>query len=149
MSLNLSFSLRDELAASAVSPIAAWKRTDQLLRIWCSFAALDAGTGTLDDVGACIEASNLVTKLVDLGQVKDPEGLLPAVGLEFQALFDAGAPYRMPPGSAYECVLRDYSAFLAILPARIVIRCIRRAEIDMRKAHAGLLPGATVLNACA
>lgn len=149
MKHGLSFSLRDELKASAVAPIAVWMRTDQLLKMWSAFAALDRGTGTLDDIGTCIEAANLVSKLVDLQQLRDPEGVLAGAGKEFQAVVQAGAPYRMPPGCACERVLRDYGEALTVLPARILIRCIRRTEVDMRRAHAGLLPDALVIDACA
>ena len=146
MKHGLSFSLRDELAASAVTPIAAWKQVDQLLRMWSSFAALDRGAGALHDVGTCIEAVNLMASLHDMNLVTDPDALLSAAGVEFQGVIQAGAPYLMPSGSAFECILRDYGPILASLPARIVIRCIRRTELGMRQAHNGQLKrGATVI----
>lgn len=139
MSHGLTFSLRDERAASPVTPIADHRRVHQLVLMWLSYSALIHGFAGWHDVSNVADAINMSRVLVQMGEARDPAGLLDdadAAARDLIAGHQPGRPFRLASQhhAAIEAVLLDYEAAVAYLPARVMVRCVRRTEMAMRQA---------------
>lgn len=129
-----TYSMLDELMASPTEPLSAEKRQHQLVRM---FSALDnlvkADSPTKEDWRLCSDAVNMVESLIEMGVCQDESGLLMDA---VTALAKAGKrnlegkPIRLDGQglNAVRGILNDYADLLAVIPARVMIRCHRRTE---------------------
>lgn len=129
-----TYSMWDELMASPTEPLSSEKRQHQLVRM---FSALDnlvkADAPTKEDWRLCSDAVNMVESLIDMGVCQDESGLLMDA---VTALAKAGKrnvegkPIRLDGQglTAVRGILNDYADLLAVIPARVMIRCHRRTE---------------------
>ncbi len=120
--------------ASPTEPLSSEKRQHQLVRM---FSALDnlvkADAPTKEDWRLCSDAVNMVESLIDMGVCQDESGLLMDA---VTALAKAGKrnvegkPIRLDGQglTAVRGILNDYADLLAVIPARVMIRCHRRTE---------------------
>ena len=129
-----TYTLMHELYASPKNPLPdAWQRT-QLTSMWDGLAQMETGTNPCgDDWRVCSDAVNLLETLIQQRVVEDRQGLLYDA---ITALAQAGQrnikglPLRLSGQGmqAVRAVLEDYSAVMAVLPARTMIRCHRLTE---------------------
>lgn len=129
-----TYTLMHELYASPTNPLPdAWQRT-QLTSMWDGLAQMEtAHTPTIEDFSMCDDAVSLIKTLVMQGVVEDTQGLLhDAITALAQAStrYQAGKTLRLSGQGmqAVRAVLEDYSAVMAVLPARTMIRCHRLTE---------------------
>lgn len=129
-----TYSMLDELMASPTEPLSAEKRQHQLVRM---FSALDnlvkADSPTKEDWRLCSDAVNMVESLIEMGVCQDESGLLmdaiTALAKAGKRNLD-GKPIRLDGQglTAVRGILNDYADLLAVIPARVMIRCHRRTE---------------------
>ena len=133
------YTVVDEMFASPTQPLPeAWQRT-QLTSMWDGLAQLETSAAPgREDWAVVSDAVNLLEQLVIMGEVEDAQGLLPDA---ITALAQAGQrnlkgmPLRLSGQGmqAVRAVLEDYSAVIAVLPARTMIRCHRLTERRIRE----------------
>ena len=129
-----TYSMLDELMASPTEPLSAEKRQHQLVRM---FSALDnlvkADSPTKEDWRLCSDAVNMVESLIEMEVCQDESGLLmdaiTALAKAGKRNLD-GKPIRLDGQglTAVRGILNDYADLLAVIPARVMIRCHRRTE---------------------
>jgi hypothetical protein len=138
-----TYSMVDELMASATSPMPDEKRRFQLTRMWQGLRAMEADASpTREDWAVVSDAVNLLETLVDMGEVADAAGLLPEA---VAALAQAGqrhlAGQRLGLTGAgiqtVRAVLEDYASALEQLPARTIVRCHRLTEARLQDILSG------------
>lgn len=138
-----TYTMVEELLASATSPMPAERRRHQLTRMWQGLRAMEADTApTGEDWAVVSDAVNLLETLVSMGEVADTAGLLPEA---VAALAQAGqrhlAGQRLGLTGAgiqtIRAVLEDYAAALELLPARTMVRCHRLTEARLQDILAG------------
>lgn len=143
-----------ELLASPTNPLPEATRRHQLTRMWGGLAAIErAPAPTRDDWRVCSDAVNLLEELVAVGEVQDPDGLLPdaieALAEAGRRHQEAGQPIRLSAAGiqTVRAVLEDYAAALEALPARTMIRAHRMTEKRIREIlRHGARPGVQVCN---
>lgn len=138
-----TYTMLDELMASATAPMPEAARLHQLTRMWQGLRSLEtAPQPTPDDWRVCSDAVNLMESLVGMGEVADTQGLLADA---VQALALAGRRHRAGGAirldgtgmQAVRGVLEDYAAALGALPARTMMRAHRRTELRIQDILAG------------
>ena len=132
------YTLLHELCASPTEPLPeSWQRT-QLTSMWDGLAMLETGAVPgREDWAVCSDAVNLLETLIKQGEVEDTQGLLSdAITALAQACtrHKAGQTLRLSGVGmqAVRAVLEDYAAVMAVLPARVMIRCHRLTERRIR-----------------
>ena len=137
------YTLFHELCADPINPLPqSWQRT-QLTSMWDGLAQLETGAKPgPEDWSVCSDAVNLLETLVTQGEVEDAQGLLSdAITALAQAgqRHKAGQALRLsgPGMQAVRAVLEDYSAVIAVLTARTMIRCHRLTEKRLMAILAG------------
>jgi hypothetical protein len=139
----VTYSLIDELMASANEPLPADFRRHQLTRMWQGLRGIEqAAAPTLDDWRVCSEAVNLMETLITMGDLRDERGL---VADAVSALVNAGRRHRQGQPIRLDgagmltvrAVLEDYAEALDALPARTMVRAHRRTELRIRDILAG------------
>ena len=134
----LTYSLVDEILASATSPLPEKSRLHQLTVMWQGLASLEGGDNpSTNDWRVCSDAVNLMETFVAMGIVEDASGLLmDAVTALAMAgrRHQAGKPLRLDgPGiQAVRSILEDYAGLLDQLSHRTVVRCHRLTEARIR-----------------
>lgn len=139
-----TYSILDELMASATEPMPLDKRTHQLSRMWQGLAAIEhAAKPTAEDWRVCSDAVNLLETLVrDMRVAEDGQGLLmdaiSALAMAGRRHFANGTIRLDGPGiHAVRAVLEDYAALLEALPARTIVRAHRLTEQRIHQIHSG------------
>ena len=141
--LGLSFTLLDEITASATRPMPAHRLDGHMLHVFCGIDALINGeTPTKHDWAAVTDAVNIMDGLVATGSVQDP-GKLTSEATKALAL----AGMRMQEGealrldadgiAAMDAFLADYKTIVASAPERDLIRGHRYAERRVREILQG------------
>lgn len=134
----LTYSLVDEILASATAPLPEKARLHQLTVMWQGLASLEGGDNpSTNDWRVCSDAVNLMETFVTMGIVEDASGLLmDAVTALAMAgrRHQAGKPLRLDgPGiQAVRSILEDYAGLLDQLSHRTVVRCHRLTEARIR-----------------
>lgn len=130
-----TYTLLDELLASATEPLQLAKRTHQVTRMLQGLASIErAQEPTTDDWRVCSDAVNLMETLVlEMTVAQDSQGLLQDAVAALAAAgrrHQGGMPIRLDaPGiHAVRAVLEDYAAILDAVPARVMIRAHRLTE---------------------
>lgn len=141
-----TYTLVDEIMASATAPLPADFKRHQLTRMWGGLVALEtAPEPTNDDWRVVSDAVNLMETFIrDMQICQDPGNLLndavTALAMAGKRKVDDGKTLRLDgPGiQATRAILEDYAALLDVLPHRTVVRCHRITERRMRKVLAGI-----------
>ena len=139
-----TYSMVDELLASATAPLPEAKRLHQLTVMWQGLAALEtAPEPTINDWRVCSDAVNLMETLIrDMRLCDDTHGLLQdavtAMAMAGKRHLQ-GKPIRLDgPGiQAVRAVLEDYAHMLDMLPHRTVVHCHRLTEKRLNLIHRG------------
>ena len=141
---HYTYTVLDELMASATEPMPAAKRTHQLSRMWQGLAAIEhAPQPTPEDWRLCSDAVNLLETMVkDMRIAQDAQGLLPdaitALALAGRRHFASGTIRLDGQGiHAVRAVLEDYATLLEQLPERTVVRAHRLTERRIHQIHTG------------
>ena len=140
-----TYTVIDELFASATDPMPVEFRTYQLTRMYEGLHALEtADNPTVDAWTVVSDAVNMLETLVMEMQVcEDASGLLAEAT---QALAAAGLRHRKEckpirldgPGiKAVRIVLESYAELLDVLPARTMYKCHRLTERRLHELFAG------------
>ena len=139
-----TYSVLDELMASATEPMPLEKRTHQLSRMWQGLASIEhAPMPSAEDWRVCSDAVNLLETMVkDMRVAEDSQGLLMdainALAKAGRRHFSNDAIRLDGPGiHAVRAVLEDYAALLDALPARTMVRAHRLTERRIHQIHTG------------
>ena len=137
------YTLFHEMCASPTEPLPeAWQRT-QLTSMWDGLAMLETSAAPgCEDWSVCSDCVNLLETLIKQGEVEDTQGLLSDA---ITALAQAGTRHKAgqtlrlsgPGIQAVRAVLEDYASVMAVLPARVMIRCHRLTEKRIRERLQG------------
>lgn len=141
--MGLSFTLLDEITASATRPMPAHRLDGHMLHVFCGVDALINGeTPTKHDWAAVTDAVNIMDGLVATGSVQDP-GKLTSEATKALALagmrMQEGEALRLDAGgiAAMDAFLADYKTIVASAPERDLIRGHRYAERRVREILQG------------
>lgn len=139
-----TYSLMDELMASATESIPADYRRHQLTRMYEGLHAFEtAPEPSIDDWTVLADAVNLTETLVlQMKICEDTSGLLMDGS---KALALAGSRHRKGQSfrldgegiNAIRAILNDYAQLIEVLPARTMIRCHRLTEDRLHAILAG------------
>lgn len=141
--MGLSFTLLEEISASATRPMPAHRLDGHMLHVFSGIDALINGEKpTKDDWAAVTDSVNIMEALVATGAVQDP-GKLTSEATKALAL----AGMRMKEGealrldaegmAAMDAFLADYKVIVASAPERDLIRAHRHAERRVREILQG------------
>lgn len=128
-----SYSLIDELMASPTEPLAENKRAAYMNKAWVAYHVMAGDSPSYAAADICVDIISMVQSLVAMDVVEDASGLLldaqSALGHCVQHYPEGIALSLTEDGAhAVSAVLEDYAEALAQVPARIMVRCHRRAE---------------------
>lgn len=147
--VSASFTLMDELLASAIDPIAPPLNAPRIQAARDAVQALASPeTATPKAWGICCAVANFMETMLDDGLAQDPDGLLQDAFAALKHAVDSGDTLKgaitIPP-DAYPAVrhlVDDWCELLEQAPARDVIRSMRRTEARTRQIAAGKMrPG--------
>lgn len=137
-----TYTLLDELAASATRPMAPAQYRHQLTRMHCALHAMQHDRApTPDDWRLLADAYNLVEQLVLAGLAQDSGALLPTAQREIALAgarhVDDGLPLRLSGTGLVACkeLLALWHEALSQLPARTVVQAHRAVERRMHAAY--------------
>ena len=139
-----TYSILDELMASATNPLPEKYRLHQLTVMWQGLANIETGGDpTNNDWRVCSDAVNLMETMIrEMKICEDTSGLLieaiTALAMCGKRKLE-GKPLRMDgPGIfAVRSILEDYATMLDMLPHRTVVRCHRLTEKRISAIHRG------------
>ena len=137
MKLKTTYSLLDEMMASASHPLPAEKIQHQLSRMYQGLHSLEtAEQPTMDDWQVVSDAVNMLETFVEKDICEDQTGLLTdAVSAMAQAgrrHIQHGVIRLDAKGIAtIRAVLEDYAGLIEVLPARVMIHCHRKTEMKL------------------
>ena len=129
-----TYTLMDEMLASATEPMPVQHREYYLTRMWQGLNAMLSPGAVEDDWGVCLDATVMMEMLVEvMGECMDDSG---QIGEAIQALtrarngHESGLKYQLTETDAQivRGILEDYSTVLESLPHRKMVRCHRLAE---------------------
>lgn len=140
-----TYSLMDELMASATEPMPADYRRHQLTRMYEGLHAFEtAPEPTKDDWAVLSDAVNLLETLtLQMKVCEDTSGLLmdgiTALAMAGKRHKNDGKSLRLDAVgiTAIRSILADYASLIEVLPARTMIRCHRLTEDRLRQIFAG------------
>lgn len=142
-----TYTLMDELMASAKNPLPERARLHQLTMMWQGLANIETGEDpNPNDWRLCSDAMNLMETFIrEMKICEDTSGLLMDA---ITALAYAGKrhlegkPLRLDGAGihAVRSVLEDYAMMLDMLPHRTVVRCHRLTEKRIGEIHRGKKP---------
>ncbi|WP_441280607.1 hypothetical protein [Tardiphaga sp. 862_B3_N1_1] len=147
--VSQSFTLMDELMASAVDPISPPLNAHRFKVARDSVEALRSPeTATPKAWGTCCAVANSMETMLADGMVQDPGGLLQDAIAALQHAIASGDTLKgiisIPPEAlpAVRHLIEDWCSVLEQAPARDVIRSMRKTEVRSRQIAAGKLrPG--------
>ena len=150
--LGLTFTLLDELTASASRPMPVQRLGGHMLHVFSGIDSLVNGeTPTRHDWAAVTDAVNIMEGMVATGAVQDPGRLtcdatkaLALAGMRMQE----GEALRLDADgiAAMDAFLADYKTIIASAPERDLIRGHRHAERRVREILRGRVrPGDVVV----
>lgn len=140
-----TYTLLDELQASATEPMPVEKRDYQIGRMKKALESIErAPKPAIADWRMLSDAVNIVETLIEGGVAEDGTGLLHDAMAALahagrRSLETPGTPIRLDgPGLlAVRAVLESYEEILAAIPARVAIAAHRRTERRIQEIFSG------------
>ena len=129
--MTTGYTLWDELRADPVQPLSIKDRLNTVGKMGDSLAALKLEPSPpVEDWRRLSDMVNMVTTLVDMGEMLDSHALLAdacEAMVKASDRYKAGLALRFdgPGVHAMDSLFQDYSAAVSVLPARTMIRCHR------------------------
>ena len=129
--MNTGYTLWDELRADPVQPLSIKDRINTVGKMADSMDALKLEPcPPVEDWRRLSDMVNMVTTLVDMGEMLDSHALLAdacEAMVKASDRYKAGQPLRFdgPGVQAMDSLFQDYSMAVSVLPARTMIRCHR------------------------